>query len=83
MTDDLKDTVSALKVQRDSAHRQLLRVETENRLLRAHQEHIRTWLAEAIEEFEATRGTSRAWEVADRIHQTATAKLADTQGFLP
>jgi hypothetical protein len=47
--DKHKGIASALKVQRDSHQRRNVRLETENRLLRKHQEDIRTWLADAID----------------------------------
>jgi hypothetical protein len=47
-------------VQRDAHQRRNVRLETENRLLRKHQEDIRTWLADAIERISAQRAQPTA-----------------------
>ena len=76
------EITSALKVQRDSHQRRNVRLETQNRILRKHQEEIRTWLAEAVEEYAAARKTDRALTVADELIKRARGHLDDAQRTL-
>jgi hypothetical protein len=78
----MTDTVSGLRVQRDSAQHQLTRLDAENRWLRKHQADIRTWLAGAIQQWAAARKTENALTVADELIQRAADLLSDgeTQG---
>ena len=74
--DDTLQSVSALTVQRDSAHRELLKLRTENRVLKRHQADVRAWLADAIEQYEADPGT------ADQIKARATELLREAETLL-
>jgi hypothetical protein len=78
------DMVSALTVQRDSAHRQRVRTETNNRVLLRHQAEVREWLAEAIAQWEAYDGAPHADRVAvgHRIHQRALELLREAESYL-
>lgn len=83
MTD--KDAVSAMRVQRDSAHKQQLHAETENRVLRKHQQDIRAWLADAIDQWATARDLdpAAALAVGDEIHRQATERLGDIERLTP
>jgi uncharacterized protein YfdQ (DUF2303 family) len=76
------DVVSALRIQRDSAHQKSVRLEAHNRALRKHQQEIRDWVAEAIDEFAAARTSEQVLDVADRIHDRAVVLLGDAQRLL-
>ena len=65
----------AMRVQRDSAHQQLARLDAENRWLRKHQEEIRVFLADAIAQWEAARTP----EAAADIHQRASELLREVR----
>jgi hypothetical protein len=81
MTDDEPDTVSALRVQRDSAHTQLSRLNTENRWLRQHQADIRAWLTDAITQWENARTPDEAIAAGNEIATLAKTVLRDVQNL--
>jgi hypothetical protein len=84
MTDKDKDAVSALRVQRDSAHRQLSELEPQHRWLLKHQADIREWLTDAIQQWQAARAVGHAEAVAfgDEVAKKATALLREAQTHL-
>ncbi len=78
---ELRDAVSALTVQRDSALRQQLKAETHNLALRTHQDELRDWLANLIEQWEAAGTDAERDATADDIHQRAIEILRVADGF--
>jgi len=78
---ELRDAVSALTVQRDSAHKQQLRTETQNRVLLRHQAELREWLASVIAQWDAAEGAARGL-VAHVIHQQGIARLREAESYL-
>lgn len=79
MTD--KDAISAMRVQRDSAHKQRLHTETQNRVLAKHQADIRAWLADAIDQWATARliSTAAALAAGDEIHRQAIERLGEVE----
>ena len=73
---------SAQRVQNADAQRRAQRIDTENRLLRRHQQEIRDWLAESIDTYTAARHTDQALDVADAIHTKAVDWLTTAQARL-
>jgi hypothetical protein len=73
--------VSALRIQRDSAHRQLAELEPQHRFLLKHQADIREWLTDAIQQWQAARAVGHAEAIAfgDTIAEKATALLREAQ----
>jgi hypothetical protein len=70
-----------LTVQRDSAHRQMARLDTQNRLLLQHQADIRDWLRDAIAQWEAV-ADAQTWDrdaVGHRIHKRAIELLGEAE----
>ena len=80
---ELRDAVSALTVQRDSAHKQQLRTETQNRVLLRHQAELREWLASVIAQWEAAQDNSDdLGAAAHDIHQQGIARLREAESYL-
>lgn len=79
---ELHATVSALKVQRDSAHHARDKAETQNRALLAHQKDIRDWVRDAIAQWEAALETNDPYAAAHAIHLRAIELLGEAESFL-
>lgn len=75
----LRAANSALRIQRDSALRQAMRSETNNKALLAHQAEIRAWLTDAIARWEATDDHA---QTAYEIHQHAVELLRQAESYL-
>lgn len=73
------DVVSALKVQRDSAHKRMIRAETETRILRKHQKELLQWLDDEIHQWLTAKDTDEALRVANEIHQRAEKILEEAK----
>lgn len=74
--------ISALTVQRDSAHRARDKAETQNRALLAHQKDIRDWVRDAIAQWEAALESGNPYAAAHRIHLRAIELLGEAENFL-
>lgn len=74
----LAESMSALRTQRDAHQRRNVKLETENRLLRRHQEDIRTWLASGIERWHAAADDEKR-AISDELIQEATQRLNEAQ----
>lgn len=78
---DLQGQVSALTVQRDAALREVARLETNNMRLKIHQDELRDWLAEIIDQWEAAQTDIERGVTAHKIHQRAKEILRIADGF--
>lgn len=78
----LNESVSALMVQRDAAHRARDKAETSNRVLMAHQKDIRDWVRDSIASWEAALETDDPYAAAHAIHLRAIELLGDVESFL-
>lgn len=76
-----KDVVSAARVKMDATHKEMLKLKTENRLLRRHQAEVRDWLADAIAQWVDAKDTDDEPRVKHEIHAHAEKLLAEAQRY--
>lgn len=83
MTEKLTARESGLRTQRDAHQRRNTRLETQNRLLLKHQQDIRDWIGQALDDYQAARDTDAALKVANELMHRAAELLGDTKRLLP